>query len=150
VGDDAERERAMTARRALVRRPGPQLADGIVTHVERRPVDVPLALRQWDGYVAALQATGWSTVEVSPADFCPDAVFVEDTMVVFRNLAVVSRPGALTRRPEVVDAEKTVESLGYSVNRVQPPGAKASGSFARSSNPSAPSSSVCRSPRCCT
>jgi dimethylargininase len=112
----------MTAPRALVRRPGPQLADGIVTHLERRPVDVSLALRQWDGYIAALQAAGWSTVEVPPADFCPDAVFVEDTMVVFRNLAVISHPGALTRRPEIVDAEKTIESLGYSVNHIQPPG----------------------------
>ena len=112
----------MTAPRALVRRPGPQLADGIVTHLERQPVDTQLALRQWDGYVAAMEAAGWSTIEVPPADFCPDAVFIEDTMVVFRNLAVICHPGAVQRRPETVDAEKTIESLGYSVNRIHPPG----------------------------
>jgi dimethylargininase len=112
----------MTAPRALVRRPGPHLADGIVTHLERRPVDPRLALRQWYDYVAALEAAGWSTVEVPPADDCPDAVFVEDTMVVFRRVAVMSHPGALQRRPEVPDAEKTIESLGYSLNRIHPPG----------------------------
>jgi dimethylargininase len=112
----------MTAPRALVRRPGPHLADGIVTHLERRPVDARLALRQWYDYVAALEAAGWSTVEVPPADDCPDAVFIEDTMVVFRNLAVIANPGAPQRRLEMPDAEKTIESLGFSLNHIQPPG----------------------------
>ena len=112
----------MTAPRALVRRPGPHLADGIVTHLQRRPVDVRLALRQWYDYVAAVESAGWSTVEVPPADDCPDAVFIEDTMVVFRHVAVMSHPGAPQRRPEVPDAEKTIESLGYSLNRIHPPG----------------------------
>ena len=112
----------MTAPRALVRRPGPQLSDGIVTHLERRPVDARLALRQWYDYVAALEAAGWSTIEVPAADDCPDAVFIEDTMVVFRNLAVIANPGALQRRLEVPDAEKTIESLGFSLNHIQPPG----------------------------
>ena len=52
---------------ALVRRPSPRLAEGLVTHIERVPVDVELALRQWQGYVAALRAEGWETIEVPPA-----------------------------------------------------------------------------------
>jgi len=107
---------------ALVRRPGPRLAEGIVTHLERQPVDADLALDQWHCYVAALQGEGWMTVEVPPADDCPDSVFVEDTMVVYRNVAVISRPGADTRKPEIVDAEQTVGSLGYSINRIREPG----------------------------
>ena len=39
----------MSDRVALVRRPGPLLADGLVTHIERRPVDLDLARQQWDG-----------------------------------------------------------------------------------------------------
>lgn len=107
---------------ALVRRPSPRLAEGIVTHQERQPVDYDLALRQWEGYVAALQSSGWETVEVPAAADCPDSVFVEDTMVAYKNVAVSARPGADARRAEVIDAEKTVESLGYSVNRIRPPG----------------------------
>ncbi len=112
----------MTARKALVRRPGPRLAAGLVTHIERTPVDVPLAERQWAGYVAALDDNGWTTVEVPPADDCPDSVFVEDTMVVFKDLAVIARPGAASRRPETTDAEKAVADQGYRVRYVEDPG----------------------------
>lgn len=108
--------------RALVRRPGPRLADGLVTHIERQPVDLSLAQRQWDGYTQALEDCGWYLVEVPPAEDCPDAVFVEDTMVVFRNVAVIGCPGAPSRRPETSAAERAVEALGYSLNRIRPPG----------------------------
>jgi dimethylargininase len=43
---------------ALVRRPAETLADGIVTFIERQPLELELAKRQWDGYVAALQRNG--------------------------------------------------------------------------------------------
>lgn len=107
---------------ALVRRPSPRLTDGLVTHVERQPVELATAIRQWEVYVDTLRAHGWSIVEVPDAPDCPDSVFVEDTMVMFRNVAVIALPGAASRRPEIVDAEKVVESLGYSLNRIRPPG----------------------------
>ncbi len=108
--------------KALVRRPGPRLADGIVTHIERTPVDVDLAQRQWAEYVEAMRSDGWRTVEVAAAPDCPDAVFVEDTMVVHDRTAVISRPGADARRPETPDAEKAVRELGYDVCRIEAPG----------------------------
>ncbi|KUJ67269.1 N(G),N(G)-dimethylarginine dimethylaminohydrolase [Streptomyces albus subsp. albus] len=110
------------SRKALVRRPSPRLAEGLVTHIDRRPVDAALALRQWEEYVAALRAHGWETVEVPPADDCPDGVFVEDAMVVYRNVALIARPGAVTRRPETAAAEAAAIGLGCSVNRVREPG----------------------------
>ncbi|QGV77612.1 dimethylargininase [Streptomyces ficellus] len=112
----------MPSRKALVRRPGPRLAEGLVTHVERTPVDPGPALVQWEGYVAALRAHGWETVEVAPADGCPDAVFVEDTVVMFRNVALITRPGAPSRRPETAAVEEALTRLGCSVNRVREPG----------------------------
>ena len=45
----------MTRPTALVRRPGPRLADGLVTHLDRTPVDVDLARAQWEAYGAALR-----------------------------------------------------------------------------------------------
>jgi dimethylargininase len=112
----------MSDRLALVRRPGPLLVEGQVSHIERRPIDLDLALRQWDGYVQALHQRGWPTLEVPPADDCPDAVFVEDAVVLFRNVAVITRPGAESRRPETPEAEKVVESLGLCINRITAPG----------------------------
>ena len=109
-------------KRALVRRPGPRLDAGLLTHLERIPVDVDLALRQWEAYVAALEAEGWETVEVPPADDCPDAVFVEDTVVVLDDLAVISRPGADERKPETAGTEATLAALGYRIARIEAPG----------------------------
>jgi dimethylargininase len=112
----------MTTNKALVRRPGPRLAEGIVTHVERVAVDDRLALRQWEGYCEAMESARWELLEVSPADDCPDAVFVEDAVVVCGNLAVITRPGAETRRPELAEVERVVKSLGYTIDHIQPPG----------------------------
>jgi dimethylargininase len=107
---------------ALVRRPSPRLADGLVTHIERTPVDAELAVRQWQWYVDALEATGWTTVEVPAIDACPDGVFIEDTMVVYGDLAVIARSGADERRPEPAAAEETVAGQGYRITRITEPG----------------------------
>ncbi len=113
----------MFARHALVRRPSPRLAEGLITHIDRSDhVDVELAQRQWDGYVAVLRDEGWTTLEVPAAPECPDSVFVEDTMVVYGDLAVIGRPGADERRREIVEAELTVRTQGYRVARIEAPG----------------------------
>lgn len=112
----------MPSRTALVRRPGPRVAEGLVTHIERAPVDAGRAAEQWEAYVEALRAHGWATVEVDPADDCPDAVFVEDAVVVFRNVALLARSGAGSRRGETAGVEEAVIRLGCSVNRIREPG----------------------------
>jgi dimethylargininase len=111
-----------STKRALVRRPGPRLDDGLLTHLERIPVDLALAEHQWQSYVEALRAEGWETIEVPPADDCPDAVFVEDTVVVLDDLAVISRPGADERKPETTATERTLADLGYRIARIEAPG----------------------------
>jgi dimethylargininase len=108
--------------KALVRRPGPRITDGLVTHIERRPIDASLAHAQWLGYVEALEVAGWEAIEVEPADDCPDAAFVEDTLVIFRGTAVIARPGAQSRLREIDGAEAAVVSLGYAPKRIEPPG----------------------------
>ena len=107
---------------SLVRRPVPSLQDGLVSHIERSPVDFELAMRQWLGYVEALNEHGWGTTEVPAAADCPDSVFIEDTMVVYRDLAIISRPGADSRKPEIVGAETALLPFGYRVQRIQDPG----------------------------
>ena len=108
--------------RALVRRPSPRLAEGLLTHLDRRPVDADLAARQWEGYVAALAAEGWEIVEVPAAEDNPDSAFVEDTVVVYDDLAVISRPGAVERQPETAGTEQTLAGLGYRIARIEEPG----------------------------
>jgi dimethylargininase len=112
----------MGERIALVRRPSPRMADGIVTHIDRTPVDAARAAEQHAAYVAALADAGWTIRAVEPADELPDSAFVEDTMVVCDSLAVLTRPGAEARRPEVAGAEAAVRALGLEVARIEAPG----------------------------
>jgi dimethylargininase len=107
---------------ALVRRPGPRLAEGIVTHIARTPVDVELAYAQHAAYRAALAEAGWAVREVAPAPELADAVFVEDTVVVMGDLAVLARPGADGRRPEVDGTREALDGLGLEVVEVAAPG----------------------------
>lgn len=98
---------------ALVRPPAETLSDGIVTFIERESVDVELARRQWAAYVDALERAGWPTRVLPQDDTLPDSVFVEDAVVMFDALAVVTNPGEPARRGEVVEAERAVRGLGY-------------------------------------
>jgi dimethylargininase len=112
----------MHARRALVRRPSRRLAEGLVTHIERQPVDVDLAIEQWEAYVAALHGAGWTTIEVPPMEECPDGVFIEDDVVMYGDRAVVARPGADERKPETAAIADLLGDLGYEVVSIEAPG----------------------------
>jgi dimethylargininase len=107
---------------ALVRRPSSQLAEGIVTHISRSTVDVALANRQWASYVEALHEFGWQISEVPLLESAPDSVFIEDTVVMFDNMAVITRPGDDRRKPEVAAVEVVVRELGCRVEHIIAPG----------------------------
>ena len=119
VGSEVD---ASTRRIAIVRAPADTLADGQLTHLERMPVDLELANAQWDEYVALLSNAGWDIVEVPVATAQPDSVFVEDTMVLFGDTAVIGSPGADSRAGEIVEAERTVTELGLTIRHIEMPG----------------------------
>jgi dimethylargininase len=98
------------------------MADGIVTHITRSPVDPQRAERQHAAYVEALERHGWTIREVSPALNLPDSAFVEDTVVVAGRTAVLTRPGAPERQAEVAGTEEIVRALRLDVERIEEPG----------------------------
>ncbi len=106
----------------LVRRPSRRLADGELTHIVRRPVDVEKAFAQWNAYVDVFRNHGWSVVELDPLDEHPDAVFVEDVVVMYGRQAVITRPGAMSRRGEIVGLDDRLHELGYHVAWIHSPG----------------------------
>ncbi|GAB3801031.1 hypothetical protein GCM10028798_16410 [Humibacter antri] len=107
---------------ALVRIPATNLAEGIVTNIERAEVDSTKADEQWDAYVAALAENGWETVEVASAEVLADSVFVEDTAVVVGDRAVIARSGAEQRRGETPGTEAVLTDFGLRIDRIQEPG----------------------------
>ena len=85
---------------AITREVSPSLADCELTHVARTPIDIDKANAQHRAYQHALASLGCRvlTLEAEPA--MPDAVFVEDVAVVLDEVAVMTRPGAASRREE--------------------------------------------------
>ncbi|MDQ0745236.1 dimethylargininase [Clavibacter sp. B3I6] len=116
VTDETARERV-----ALVRIPSSRLAEGELTHLERRPLDADLADQQWERYVLAFEEHGWSTREVPPADDHPDSVFVEDAVLVLGGTAVLLTSGADSRRGERTGVERALEDMDLTVASIDLP-----------------------------
>lgn len=64
-------------------------------------IDVELARRQHAAYRDALAACGAQVEVVAADEECPDCCFVEDTAVIANGRALITRPGAPSRRAEV-------------------------------------------------
>ncbi|MGV8876223.1 MAG: dimethylargininase [Rhodoglobus sp.] len=107
---------------ALVRPPSSRLGEGELTHLDRVEVDAELADAQWEGYVSALRANGFETIEVPAADELADSVFIEDTLVMFGDVAVLTSPGAETRQPEIDAVRASVSTLGLELHEITQPG----------------------------
>ena len=70
-----------------------------LTHLEPRPIDLDAAREQHSGYERCLRNLGCEVVSLPGEPDMPDSVFVEDTAVVVDELAVITWPGAESRRP---------------------------------------------------
>ncbi len=106
---------------ALLRLPGANFAAGLTQSGEGAP-DPELALEQHRAYCEALSACGLS-LTVLPADPAhPDGCFVEDTALVTERGAIVTRPGAPSRRGEVDMIEAALKGLFPEIPRIQAPG----------------------------
>jgi len=91
---------------AIIRPVSRRIVECELTHLAREPIDYARAVAQHAGYEAALIRRGCEIVRVPAAHEMPDAVFVEDVAVVLDEVAVMTRPGAASRRDEgrVVEA----------------------------------------------
>ena len=107
---------------ALVRYPATTLAKGQVTHVKRRVVKFEKAEQQWDAYVAALEAEGFTTLQIDADEAHPDCVFIEDTVVMLGQVAVITSPGADSRKGEQDGVEDAVTDLGLETRHIRQPG----------------------------
>jgi dimethylargininase len=86
---------------AILREVSASLGRCELTHIEREPIDIGVARAQHNAYERLLASLGCSIVLLPEQPELPDAVFVEDTAVVLTELAIITRPGAPSRRPEV-------------------------------------------------
>ena len=85
---------------AITREISPRFNECEITHIERTPIDLDRARVQHHDYVNALKQVGCTVVELSAEADLPDSVFVEDTAFILPEVAVITRPGANSRKPE--------------------------------------------------
>jgi len=105
---------------ALTRAVPPTFADCELTHLARERIDLNVAADQHAQYEALLRSLGVRVERVAPAPGHPDSVFIEDTAVVLDELAIVSRPGAVSRRGEV-DAVANALAVYRTVHPIDAP-----------------------------
>lgn len=83
----------------IVRKPCKNFAEGITTADLGKP-DYEKALKQHEGYVEALQKCGCNVIVLEDDDRYPDSTFVEDVAIVTEKCAIITKPGADSRKGE--------------------------------------------------
>jgi dimethylargininase len=106
---------------ALTRSVPPSIVNCELTHLNREPIDFARATEQHGLYERALVALGCTIQRLPSLSDLPDSVFVEDTVLVLPEIAIIARPGAASRRLEVTsvaDALRPHRPLTF----IEPPG----------------------------
>ncbi|MBK9926806.1 MAG: dimethylargininase [Anaerolineales bacterium] len=93
---------------AITRDVSPRFNECEITHIERSVIDVTVAQAQHCGYIDALKKLGCTVLELPAEANLPDSVFVEDTAFILPHAAVITRPGADSRKPET---ESIIQTL---------------------------------------
>jgi dimethylargininase len=118
--------------RAIVRPPGASFVAGL-TRANLGPADYQLALQQHAAYCDALESCALTLTRLEPDERFPDSTFVEDTAIMISSrvsgdssssatAAVMTRPGAPSRRGEGQSIEQTLIELGLKTYAISPPG----------------------------
>ena len=105
---------------ALTRPVSSTLGQCELTHLAREPIDVARAMVEHRSYEDTLATLGATIVRVPGDSSLPDAVFIEDTALVLDQAAVVTRPGASSRRPETQSVAEVLARY-RPLLRVEPP-----------------------------
>ena len=93
---------------AVTREVSPALGNCELSYVPREPIDVARASAQHRDYQRVLETLGCRLLILPAEPDLPDSVFVEDVAIVLDEVAVLTRPGALSRRAEVASVAEVL------------------------------------------
>ena len=108
-------------KRALVRPPGVGFEKGLTTANLGPPV-FERAVEQHERYCETLERCGLGLTRLAPDPWFPDSTFVEDTAVLAGRRAVITRPGAASRRGEVAAVREALQPFYESFREITAPG----------------------------
>lgn len=114
--------------KAVVRPPAANLFEGITRAGLGAPV-FERAVEQHSAYCEALERCGLQLIKLEPDAQYPDSTFVEDTAILvegfednFPGCAVITRPGAESRRGEVTEIRSVITRICSQVFSIEAPG----------------------------
>jgi dimethylargininase len=119
--------------RAIVRPPSTNFADGLTT-VDLGVPSYKEALEQHHNYCEALRLCGLKLTSLQSDSRYPDSTFVEDTAILTERVAIITRPGAESRRNETVEINETLRPLFPDLRYIQAPGTVDGGDVCESGN----------------
>lgn len=90
-----------------------------------------LAKEQHGAYCSALVRSGLQLILLDPDDIHPDSVFVEDTAILTERCAVITRPGAASRRGEIDEIATEVAKHYSRLDLIEHPGTVDGGDVCR-------------------
>jgi dimethylargininase len=107
--------------KAIVRRPCARFADGL-TSVDLGAPDLERAIEQHEAYCRALASCGLEVISLAADEAHPDSTFVEDTAVLTARGAIITRPGAPSRRGEIDAVEPVLRDYYKELHYIREPG----------------------------
>ena len=105
---------------ALTREVSPAFANCELTHLPRVAIDLDKAVAQHAAYERALESLGCTIQRIGTGPDMPDSVFIEDAAVVLDEVAIITRPGAWSRRAETPAVAEALECHRPLVSVQQP------------------------------
>lgn len=104
--------------KAIVRKPSKSMVNGLTTAGLGAP-DYELALAQHQKYIEALKECGLKITILEADENFPDSTFVEDTAILTTECAIITNPGALSRKGEVEVIEETVRKFYQNIEKIE-------------------------------
>jgi dimethylargininase len=107
--------------KAIVRKPGKSIIDGLTTADLGKP-DFQKAIEQHAAYVKALKSCGLEVHELPSDENFPDSTFVEDVALLTPRCAVITNPGAPSRKGEIVSMKDVLKGYYKDIEEIRSPG----------------------------
>jgi len=107
--------------KAIVKTPSISFPKGLAAP-NAGPVDYSLAMKQHASYAEALQSCGLQLIKMDPEEDFPDATFVEDAALLTSQCAIITNPGAITRKGEIMSMRKVIRKYFEQIEAIHDPG----------------------------
>jgi len=107
--------------KAIVRKPGKSMVRGLTTAGLGMP-EYEIALIQHGNYVRALEKCGVEVIVLEVDEQFPDSTFVEDVALLTKNCAIITNPGAESRKFETTGIAEVLKEYYKNIEKIVEPG----------------------------